>query len=117
MAWQRTVGESSSSIPAIACLLVTACTVLTYSLILADTLPALLAAATGIVVPRSTALSVVTTVGVLLPLCLLKELRKLAPFSLLGILGTVLYCYLHGLPTTFEGLPCAESLAARYCLG
>lgn len=86
-AWQSTVGQAAW-LPAAACLMVTGCTVLTYSMILADTLPALLLAATGISVDRRVALTALTA-SVLLPLCLMKELRKLAPFSLLGIAGTV----------------------------
>lgn len=91
-AWSRSGlgGERTSWMPAAACLLVTFCTVLTYSMILADTIPAILQAVLGddINVSRTTALLSVTTC-VLLPLCLLKSLSSLAPFSLLGILGMV----------------------------
>jgi amino acid permease len=58
---------------------------LTYSMVLADTVKDLLAAI-GIITTRSQALVGLTST-VLLPLCLVKNLSSLAPFSLLGILG------------------------------
>lgn len=85
-AWSRSVSERSAWMPAAACLLVTACTVLTYSMILADTIPSILQTVAGINIARTPALLTVTAV-VLLPLCLLRQLSSLAPFSLLGILG------------------------------
>jgi Transmembrane amino acid transporter protein len=88
-AWSKTMGESTSWIPAVACLMVTACTVLTYSMILADTIPLVIRAVTGISgISRPSAL-LGTTTFVLLPLCLMKQLSSLAPFSLAGILGMV----------------------------
>ncbi|CAB9507105.1 Putative sodium-coupled neutral amino acid transporter 11 [Seminavis robusta] len=60
---------------------------LTYSMVLADTCKDLLAAF-GIVTTRSKALLALTSV-VLLPLCLVKNLASLAPFSLVGIMGMV----------------------------
>jgi amino acid permease len=67
---------------------VTFCSVLTYSMILADTVPSVLLTLTGnvVTVSRTTALLSVTTF-ILTPLCLLKDLKSLAPFSLVGILG------------------------------
>lgn len=85
-AWARSVGDSTSWLPAAACLLVTCCSVLTNSMIQADTIPSILEAYTGIQVSRTTGLLGVT-VTVLLPLCLLRELKSLAPFSLIGIFG------------------------------
>jgi amino acid permease len=83
-AWRRTVGKASF-LPATACLLVTACSVLTYSMILADTLPDIAKALFGLTVTRTSALLGVTVA--LLPLCMMRELSKLAPFSLMGIMG------------------------------
>eukprot|EP00977_Amphora_coffeiformis_P027705 scaffold34634_cov171-Amphora_coffeaeformis.AAC.14 len=87
-AWRQSVGESSSWIPATACLLVTCCSVLTNSMIQADTIPSILKAFTGITISRTTGLLGVT-VAVLLPLCLMRELKSLAPFSLIGIFGMI----------------------------
>jgi len=84
-AWEKTVGEKTSWLPAGACTFKTATAVLSYSMILADTFK-MLAASAGYSVTRSNALFGVTGL-VLLPLCLLKNLASLAPFSLLGIIG------------------------------
>ena len=85
-AWRDTVGDASSWLPALACLLVTSCSVLTNSMIQADTIPSIIKAFTGIQVSRTTALLGVTSI-VLLPLCLMRQLKSLAPFSLVGIFG------------------------------
>jgi len=61
---------------------------LSYSMILADTVQQLAAGLGGIVLSRNQALLGVTGVT-LLPLCLLKNLSSLAPFSLVGIAGMV----------------------------
>ena len=70
------------------CLLVTTGSVLTYSMILADTIPMLLETA-GIAITRTEAL-IGFTFTVLLPLCMLQDMKNLAPFSLVGIIGM---CY------------------------
>ena len=57
-------------------------------MIQADTIPSILKAFTGITVSRTTGLLGVT-VTVLLPLCLLRQLSSLAPFSLIGIFGMI----------------------------
>jgi len=86
-AWSKTVGERSAWMPALACTLVTACSVLTYSMILSDTIPALLhTVLPHLALSRSQALLGVTGT-LLLPLCLKKDLRSLAPFSLVGVFG------------------------------
>jgi amino acid permease len=87
-AWSRSVSEKTAWMPATACLLVTFCSVLCYSMILADTVPSVLRTLTGnaVSISRTAALLGVTTL-VLTPLCLLKDLKSLAPFSLVGILG------------------------------
>jgi len=84
-AWEKSVGESSGWIPATACTFMTFAAVLAYSMILADTFKAL-AATIGYGVTRTQSLFGITGF-VLLPLCLLKNLASLAPFSLLGIIG------------------------------
>jgi len=79
-AWSNTVGESTSWIPAWSCTLKTFFACLAFSMVLADTFSKLLGK------PRNLSLLGVT-VGVLLPLCLKKNLKSLAPFSLAGVLG------------------------------
>lgn len=86
-AWSKTIGPRTSSIPALACLMVTLCTVVSCSIIFSSTLPDLLKSV-GVSTSPAVALWTVT-VTCLLPLCLMQELKKLAPFSKVGILGTV----------------------------
>ena len=85
-AWEKSVGKRGSWMPALACLLVTLCSVVAYSMILCDTIPQLMDSIGILGITRTKALLGVTLV-VLLPLCLLKELQSLAPFSLAGIIG------------------------------
>jgi hypothetical protein len=84
-AWSATVSESTSWLPALAVTFKTICAILAYSMILSDTSVSLLATA-GISVAKAPAL-IALTATVLLPLCLLKNLSSLAPFSLVGSLG------------------------------
>ena len=70
----------------VACLLVTSCSVLTYSMILSETIPAVLQNVLGLQVSRTQTL-VGVTLTVILPLCLLRDLASLAPFSLVGIMA------------------------------
>lgn len=84
-AWSKTVGEGTSWIPAAICTFKTSFANLAYSMILADTFKALLSTV-GVNLSRDVVL-LGTTLTVLLPLCLLKNLASLAPFSLLGIIG------------------------------
>lgn len=106
--WSATFGPSTAWLPAVCCLLVTVCSVVAYSMILADTIPALFQAIMGTTLSRTTALLGVTTV--LLPLCLMRELRHLAPFSMVGTIGMVytslamLYRYLTGAYTSPQGV-------------
>jgi hypothetical protein len=79
-AWSKTVGESTSWIPAWSTTCKTFLACLAFSMVLADTFSSLLGS------ERSSTLLGVTTV-ILLPLCLMKDLKSLAPFSLLGIMG------------------------------
>lgn len=84
-AWEKTVGTSTSIIPAASCTFKTLTANLAYSMILADTFQTLLSSV-GLHLSRSNTLFGVTGL-ILLPLCLLKNLSSLAPFSLLGIFG------------------------------
>lgn len=84
-AWDKTRGRGTSWIVAASSALDCFAGNLTYSMVLADTVKDLLAAL-GIVSSRSAALLGLTG-STLLPLCLVKNLSSLAPFSLLGIMG------------------------------
>lgn len=84
-AWDVVVGKSSSALIAFSCFIDCFAGNLSYSMILADTIVNLLAT-TGVAVTRTQSLLGVTGV-VLLPLCLMKNLNSLAPFSLVGIMG------------------------------
>lgn len=80
------MGESTSLLPAVSVTLKTMCAVLAYSMILADTFTSLFATV-GISTMTRTRSLLALTGGILLPLCWLKNLSSLAPFSLLGSLG------------------------------
>jgi amino acid permease len=84
-AWDKTRGKATAWIIAASSALDCFAGNLTYSMVLADTFKALLAAI-GIGVSRTNALLGLTSL-VLLPLCLVKNLSALAPFSLVGIMG------------------------------
>ena len=84
-AWDATVGKRLSPLIAFSCFIDCFAGNLSYSMILADTIKNL-AAAAGVAVTRTQALLGVTSL-VLLPLCWLKNLSALAPFSLVGICG------------------------------
>jgi len=84
-AWECTIGNTCAGVVPLAIILMASLGNLAYSMILADTTKSLLAAA-GIVMTRTQSL-VCVTVLVLLPLCMIKHLSVLAPFSLLGLLG------------------------------
>jgi hypothetical protein len=79
-AWSKTVGPGTSWIPAWSVTFKTFLACLAFSMVLADTFSSLLETT------RNPTLLVVTGL-VLLPLCLLKNLKSLAPFSLLGVMG------------------------------
>ena len=83
--WDKSVGTTSSWLPASACTFKTGVANIAYSMILADTFKAL-AATAGYQISRTTTLFGLTGT-ILLPLCLLKNLASLAPFSLLGLFG------------------------------
>ena len=87
-AWETSISPSTSYIPAIAVTFKTMCAILAYSMILGDTFHSLLGSI-GITHFSKTMVLSTVTATVLLPLCLLKNLSSLAPFSLLGSLGMV----------------------------
>lgn len=86
-AWSATISPSTSWLPATAVTFKTICATLAYSMILGDTFVSLFLTA-GIAASK-----IPVTIGltslVLLPLCLMKNLSSLAPFSLVGSLGMV----------------------------
>eukprot|EP00934_Nitzschia_sp_Nitz4_P005814 Nitzschia sp. Nitz4//scaffold7_size249615//72914//74456//NITZ4_001158-RA/size249615-augustus-gene-0.5-mRNA-1//1//CDS//3329558385//5804//frame0 len=84
-AWSATMGPSTSWIPASAVTFKTFAAILAYSMILGDTFVSLLATFGIQMAKVPTLLGLTSTV--LLPLCLLKNLSSLAPFSLIGSLG------------------------------
>ena len=87
-AWSATMGSSTAWMPSMACALVTFSSSLAYSRVLSETVPAILKSTFGVAVSNVQAL-VATTVVVLLPLCLQKELSRLAPFSMVGVMGSL----------------------------
>ncbi|KAL3928798.1 MAG: hypothetical protein SGBAC_012491 [Bacillariaceae sp.] len=85
-AWDLTRGKSTSWIVAASSAFDCLAGNLTYSMILADTFQALFGTL-GIAVSRNMVLGVLTST-ILLPLCLIKNLSSLAPFSIVGLLGS-----------------------------
>eukprot|EP00555_Chaetoceros_dichaeta_P006834 CAMPEP_0198275878 /NCGR_PEP_ID=MMETSP1447-20131203/65014_1 /TAXON_ID=420782 /ORGANISM="Chaetoceros dichaeta, Strain CCMP1751" /LENGTH=502 /DNA_ID=CAMNT_0043970785 /DNA_START=461 /DNA_END=1969 /DNA_ORIENTATION=- len=89
-AWQATIGASTSWIPAITVTLMTFSAVLAYSMVLAETFVGIAGmVGLGDLLGR-TRILIGLTGSTLLPLCLMKDLKSLAPFSLLGIVGMLL---------------------------
>eukprot|EP00984_Skeletonema_dohrnii_P018767 scaffold8850_cov113-Skeletonema_dohrnii-CCMP3373.AAC.7 len=99
-AWEETVGASTAWIPGSSCVIKTFFAVLAYSMVLGDTFSALFETF-GFNVSREKAL-IGLTVTVLMPLCKLKDLSSLAPFSLVGIAG-MLYTALAMAVRFFDG--------------
>lgn len=87
-AWDATVGKRFAPLIAFSCFFDCFAGALSYSMILADSGVNLVKGA-GIAVTRTQSLLTVTSL-VLLPLCLMKNLNSLAPFSLVGI-ASMLY--------------------------
>ena len=85
-AWDITRGKQSSWIVALSSALDCLAGNLTYSMVLGDTIKDLFMGLLNINISRSSAILGLTST-VLLPLCLVKNLSSLAPFSLLGIIG------------------------------
>jgi amino acid permease len=86
-AWEKTIGASTAWVPAMACTFKTFFAILAYSMVLAETFQGIFKTF-GFVASRAQTLVTLTSV-ILLPLCLMKNLASLAPFSLLGIIGMV----------------------------
>jgi len=93
-AWEKSINKETSIIAAASCTFKTCLATTAYSMILADTFRAIFASV-GLNLTRSTTLLSITST-VLLPLCLLKNLSSLAPFSLLGIVGMVYTAFAMG---------------------
>mmetsp|Transcript_39583 Transcript_39583/g.45094 ORF Transcript_39583/g.45094 Transcript_39583/m.45094 type:complete len:494 (-) Transcript_39583:137-1618(-) len=79
--WKESLGESSSWIPSLSAIFMTFSGCLAYSMILADTFSSLLQT------KERTKVLLSVTGFLLLPLCWMKNLASLAPFSLLGVIG------------------------------
>jgi amino acid permease len=87
-AWEVALQDTTTSwIPAVACMMVTCSLILSYSMILSRTVPDLILFAKPNLYVSPTEGLLGVTLMVLLPLCLLKDLKSLAPFSLIGISG------------------------------
>jgi len=86
--WQETMGSRGGTAISVANALKAALADLAYASILADTLRSLLASV-GFEIARSICLVAITIVAIL-PMCLLKNLHVLAPFSVVGTAGVFL---------------------------
>lgn len=88
--WEKAVSPKSAWIIPAACTFKTFCACLAYSIIIGDSFSSLLGSlgAPALVAARNNVIVWVTSL-VLLPLCMLKRLDALAPFSLLGIVGVL----------------------------
>ena len=84
-AWSKSIHPRTAWIPALSSTCKTFLACLALSMVLGDTLVGLFQLPTSM---RTTVLITLTTV-ILLPLCWMKNLSALSPFSLLGILGMV----------------------------
>jgi amino acid permease len=82
-AWSLSIGEKTSWIPALSATCKTFLACLALSMVLADTFVGLF----RLNIDARTQVLVTLTTVILLPLCWMKNLSALAPFSLLGILG------------------------------
>jgi Transmembrane amino acid transporter protein len=87
--WQATVGHNGAIAVSVANALKAALADLAYATILADTVRSLLLGFGGWRVPRVACLLLVTVIAIL-PLCMLRNLHVLAPFSVVGTGGVFL---------------------------
>ena len=85
-AWERTMGNETSSLFASIICVKTALSCVAYSMIIAESFQSIAISAGFLDTTPTEALLAVTGVA-LLPLCCMKDLSSLAPFSLAGILG------------------------------
>lgn len=86
-AWEKSINKETSIIAAASCTFKTTAAILAYSMILGDTFRSILSTFGFSFTKLQTILGMTSTI--LLPLCLMKNLSSLAPFSLLGIIGMV----------------------------
>ncbi|CAJ1955189.1 unnamed protein product [Cylindrotheca closterium] len=89
--WEDTMGNEGASTVSVVNMVKPALGNLAYSMILADTFQSLFHTV-GINVTRTLSLVLVTVIGIL-PLCLMKNLDALAPFSVLGTAGIILFAF------------------------
>jgi amino acid permease len=87
--WEDTMGYQGGLAVSMVNMLKPALGNLAYSMILADTFRSLVATFFGQDISRTISLVVITLVGIF-PLCLMKNLDALAPFSILGTAGILL---------------------------
>jgi amino acid permease len=87
--WEDTMGYQGGLAVSMVNMLKPALGNLAYSMILADTFRSLVATFFGQDISRTISLVVITLVGIC-PLCLMKNLDALAPFSILGTAGILL---------------------------
>jgi len=87
-AWSKTMGQKTRILPTFSVLALSFITILAYSMVLGDTTQMLLRSVGLVSVHRTTALLGVTATT-LLPLCMLKDLSSLTPFSFVGLMGTL----------------------------
>jgi hypothetical protein len=119
-AWEETMGSEGAVWVALCNTLKPALGNLGYSMILADTVRALFETM-DLSVSRTTSLFFITIVA-LLPLCMLKNLKVLAPFSILGTMVFVLVAlvmgvrYLDGTYNTGNGYFVEVKLKTFLCL-
>jgi amino acid permease len=91
-AWEMSVGKRGAGIVAFVCTFKPALGNLAYSMILADAFKPLLETVAGLDWSRTKTLWIITVL-LIWPLCLLKNLKVLAPFSILGLIGMVLIIF------------------------
>ena len=97
--WEDTMGYQGGVVVSLTNMLKPGLGNLAYSMILADTFRSLFISfipSVGENITRTTSLLIVTFVGIL-PLCLLKNLDALAPFSIFGTLGILWTCVVMGI--------------------
>ena len=87
--WQETIGSRGGTAISLANALKAGLSELAYASILADTTKSLVASFLEINLSRTLCLIAITLVAIL-PLCLLKNLHVLAPFSVVGTAGVIL---------------------------
>lgn len=87
-AWEKTMGTDTKGVVAITVTMKTALACVAYAMILADSWQSLLHRSGVCDLSRTETLVMITT-ALLLPLCLQKNVKALAPFSLMGLLGMI----------------------------